>query len=96
MLTTRSVFDLNGLKKELVETESKLQSPEVWSNQNLANELGQKSREIKDTIEKFSRWECIIDDAQAAYEIGDEELISESENQLTVLEKELDSSNLSK
>ena len=90
MLKTRSVFDLNGLKKELVETESKLQSPEVWSNQNLANELGQKSREIKDTIEKFSRWECIIDDAQAAYEIGDEELISESENQLSVLEKELD------
>ena len=56
----------------------------------MANELGQKSREIKDALEQISRWESIIDDAKTAYEIGDEELISESENQLVILEKELD------
>jgi len=56
----------------------------------LANELGQKVRELKDTLEKLKRWETIIDDAVAANEIGDEELISESENQLAQLEKELD------
>ena len=67
-----------------------MQSPEVWSNQNLANELGQKSKEIKDTLEQLSRWETIIDDAQAAQEIGDAELITESETQLLALEKELD------
>ena len=71
--------------------ESKLQSPEVWSDQNLANELGQKSREIKDTLENFARWEGIIEDAQTAYEIGDAELIAESESKLFSLEKELDS-----
>ena len=53
--------------------ETKLQSPEVWSNQNLANELGQKSRELKDTLEQFARWESVVDDAKTAYEIGDEE-----------------------
>ena len=70
--------------------ESKLQTPEVWSNQNLASELGQKSREIKDTLEMFERWQSIIDDARTAQEIGDEELIKESEAQLDQLKKELD------
>lgn len=56
----------------------------------MANELGQKVRELKDTLEKLKRWETIIDDAVAANEIGDEELIAESENQLAQLEKELD------
>ncbi len=73
-----------------------MQSPEVWSNQNLANELGQKSREIKEVLEKFSRWESIIEDALTANEIGDEELIAESENQLVQLEKELDKYDIQK
>ena len=82
--------DFEGLKKELAELESKLQSPEVWSNQNLASELGQKSREIKETLEMFSRWDLILEDARTAQEIGDEELIRESDIQLEQLKKELD------
>ena len=62
----------------------------------MANELGQKVREIKDNIEKFTRWESIIDDALAANEIGDEELIAESEKQLVLLEKELDKYDIQK
>ena len=81
-------FDI--LNKELSKLEAKLQTPEVWSNQNLASELGQKSREIKDTLEMFEHWDNLIDDAKAAYEIGDNELIQESENELAKLEKELD------
>ena len=67
-----------------------LQSPEVWSDQRLASELGQRTREIKENIEKISRWEDIISDAQTAYELQDEELISEAEQYLSSLEKELD------
>lgn len=85
----RQNIDFDSLKAELSEVEAKLQSPEVWSNQNLVSELGQKSREIKETLEKFSRWQSIIDDAKTAYEIADEELIKESENALVELEKEL-------
>ena len=62
----------------------------------MANELGQKVREIKDNIEKFSRWENIIEDVKTAYEIGDEELISEGEQQLSQLEKELDKYDIQK
>ena len=83
-------IDFDGLKKELSEIEDKLQSPEVWSNQNLATELGQKSREIKETLDMFSRWDSILEDAKTAQEIGDEELIKESEIGLEQLKKELD------
>lgn len=82
--------DFDALKNELKGLEAKLQSPEVWSNQNLASELGQKTREIKDTLEMFSRWSTVIEDAKIAQEIGDNELIQESEIELKKLEKELD------
>lgn len=88
--TNKQNIDFDALKSELSKLEAKLQTPEVWSNQNLASELGQKSREIKDTLEMFSRWQSIIDDARTAQEIGDEELIKESEAQLDQLKKELD------
>lgn len=88
--TNKQNIDFDALKSELSKLEAKLQTPEVWSNQNLASELGQKSREIKETLEMFERWQSIIDDARTAQEIGDEELIKESEAQLDQLKKELD------
>ena len=88
--TNKKHVDFNSLEAELKELEAKLQSPEVWSNQNLASELGQKSREIKDTFDMFTRWDGVIEDAKAAQEIGDADLIQESENELAKLEKELD------
>ncbi len=90
------IKDFTELFDKQKELEEKLQSPDVWADQKLANELGQKVREIKDTIEQFTRWESIIEDAKTAYEIGDEELVSESENQLTQLEKELDKYDIQK
>lgn len=90
VVNNKKNIDFVALNKELAELEAKLQSPDVWSNQNLASELGQKSREIKETLEMFEHWDNLIDDAKAAYEIGDSELIQESENELVKLEKELD------
>ncbi len=76
--------------------ESKLQSPEVWADQRLASELGQKSREIKNTLEQIKKWDSIVEDAETAYEIGDEELIKEIEPSLLELEKELDKYDIQK
>ena len=94
--TNKKHVDFNSLETELKELEAKLQSPEVWSNQNLASELGQKSREIKDTFDMFARWDGVIEDAKAAQEIGDADLIQESENELAKLEKELDKYDIQK
>lgn len=78
------------VKTQLDEIELKLQSPEVWSNQKLASELAQKSRELKDIIEKVSEWDVLIEDAETAAELGDEELISDAQAGLEKLEKSLD------
>ena len=72
------------------ETENKLQTPEVWSNQNLANELGQRIKEINSYISEVNDWELIISDAEIAYEIGDSDLIAEADVSLSELEKALD------
>ncbi len=76
---------------KLSELEEKMQSPEVWSDKNLASKLGAEIREIKDNLEMLKNWESALDDAGAALEIQDAELISESENALAKTEKELDS-----
>ena len=83
-------------KEDLKPLEEKLQSHEVWADQKLASELGQKVREIKETIALFEGWDSILDDAKTAYEIGDEELIAESEKSLAELEKQLDKYDIQK
>lgn len=70
--------------------EIKLQSPEVWANQKLASELGQRTREIKEYIKQFDEWERIISDAKISYEMKDADLIQEAEINLSNLEQSLD------
>ena len=74
----------------MAEIETKLQSPEVWTDQKLASELGQESKEIKQTLDMVSMWDSTIEDAETAYELGDDELISEIDSSLFDLEKSLD------
>ena len=74
----------------MAEIETKLQSPEVWTDQKLASELGQESKEIKQTLDMVSMWDTTIEDAETAYELGDEGLISEIDSSLLDLEKSLD------
>ena len=62
----------------------------MWADQKLASELGQESKEIKQTLDMVSEWDTIIDDAKTAFEIGDEELISETNYALERLEQSLD------
>lgn len=78
------------------ELEDKLQSPEIWSNQKLASEIGQQVREIKENLSMISYWESVIEDDAAAREIGDEDLINESETALIELEKQLDKFDIQK
>ena len=94
--TNQKLVDTESLNEELKELEQKLQSPDVWSNQNLANEIGQRTKEIKDLLKKFSDWNSILDDAITAEEIGDSELIQESQNALIQLEKDLDKFDIQK
>ena len=96
MIKTRSVFDLKGLEIKLAQLEQKMQTPEVWSNQNLATEIGQEIKDIKETLEKFTNWDSVIQDALNAEEIDDEELLKESELALQELAVQLDKYDIQK
>lgn len=74
----------------MAEIENKLQTPKVWADQKLASELGQESKDLKQTLDMVSKWDTIIEDAETAYELGDEELIRETNTSLEDLKKSLD------
>ncbi len=67
-----------------------MQSPDIWSDKAKVSKLGGEIKEIKENLDMLSRWESIVQDAQVAVEIADDELLKESESALLALEKELD------
>lgn len=67
-----------------------MQSPEIWSNQKKASELGTQIRDIKDNLAFLDTWQSVIDDIETAFEIGDEDLINETASQLSEMEREID------
>lgn len=86
----KSVFDPKKLAVEVKEIEKKLQTPDVWANQELASSLGQQSREIKDNLSLISNWNSVLDDIEISIELGDEELLAETKINLEKLEQALD------
>lgn len=86
----RRVFDPEKLEKDLAELEQKLQSPDVWSDQNLASSLGAQAREIRDNLALIDSWKATLDDVEVAFELGDEDLMVEVQDNLNKLESELD------
>lgn len=91
-----NAFDPRKLKIELEEVEKRLQSPDVWSNQELASSLGAQAREIKDNFALLDSWAKVLDDVEIALELGDEELVSEVGANLDKLEHELDKFDIQK
>lgn len=67
-----------------------MQSPQIWSNQKLASELGSKIKEIKDIFEQILYWETSIEEIEIALETKDEELIKEAQATYSKLEGSLD------
>ena len=63
-----------------------MQSPEIWSNQKKASELGTQIRDIKDNLAFLDTWQSVIDDIETAFEIGDADLINETASQLSEME----------
>jgi peptide chain release factor 2 len=67
-----------------------MQNPDVWSDSDKSSKLGQQIKDRKDILEKFDNWERIIEDCNAALEISDKELVADSLEQLSRVDKELE------
>ena len=67
-----------------------MQSPDIWSDKDKVSKLGAEIKEIKENISLLERWQSALDDAAVAIEISDPDLINESYENLSAIEKELD------
>lgn len=68
-----------------------MQAPDIWSDKSKVSSLGAEIKEVKENIALCTIWQSILDDAEIAIEIHDEELISESYDRCKHMVKELDS-----
>lgn len=68
-----------------------MQAPDIWANKAKVSGLGAEIKEVKENIALCTIWQSILDDAEVAIEIHDEELISESYDRCKHMVKELDS-----
>ena len=88
--TKAVTFDTKELNKQLENLENQMQSPQIWADQKKASELGSQIRDIKDNLEFVNKWQSVLDDCEIALDIEDEDLISESAQNLQDMEKALD------
>lgn len=68
-----------------------MQAPDIWADKAKVSSLGAEIKEVKENIALCTIWQSILDDAEIAIEIHDEELISESYDRCKHMVKELDS-----
>lgn len=67
-----------------------MQAPDVWSDKNKVSKLGADIKEIKENITFIEGWQSVLEDADVALEIQDEDLIAESFEKAKETSKELD------
>lgn len=70
--------------------EGEMQSPDVWTDKDKSSKIGQEIKDIKETLQRQNNWQSVLEDAQVAVEIDDEDLINEAVRRLDTMEKELD------
>lgn len=67
-----------------------MQEPDIWSDKTRVSKIGSQIKEIKENLEFITKWQNVLDDAQVALDIQDEDLISESDELLNEMERALD------
>lgn len=67
-----------------------MQNPEIWSDTSKVSKIGQEIKDKKEILSKLSKWTTIIEDSKIALELSDKDLISDSMNQVKILNNELE------
>lgn len=67
-----------------------MQNPKVWSDKNKVSKIGAEIKEIKEKLDNLNRWTTFVEDAQAALELADNDILAEALDNLKKTEKELD------
>lgn len=67
-----------------------MQDPNIWTDNNRVSKIGQEIKDKKETLEKLTRWEQIVEDSETSIELSDKELIEASLSEIKEIEKEIE------
>ena len=84
-----SVLDVDGMRRRVAELEEQAADPDLWSDQTRAQALTSKLSYLKGDLAKVEALRARVDDAQAAFDLGDEDLIGEAVTELPGLRQEI-------
>ncbi len=73
MPTLGGLFDVAGKEAVAAELEKKMSAPDFWNDMAAAQKMAQKLAPLKKTLESMNSLEALWQDAQAAYELSEEE-----------------------
>ncbi|NMA95823.1 MAG: peptide chain release factor 2 [Clostridiales bacterium] len=89
-----SLFDLSETKERIQEIEDEMSQSNFWDDPERAQKLGQELKQHQDKIENFKRLTSEIEDVEVLIEIsqeeGDASIISEIEESVSSLAKEME------
>ncbi|OUC16023.1 MAG: peptide chain release factor 2 [Alkalinema sp. CACIAM 70d] len=90
----RTIFDVPALNAKIHDLEQLASQPDFWDDQAKAQATLQELNEYKSHLESFDRWKSSLSDAQTVLELleleSDESLLTEAQDQLSFLQRELD------
>ena len=67
-----------------------MQNPDIWTDSEKVSKTGQEIKDKKEILSKFEVWEGIVEDAAAALELSDEDLIQDSLEQIKTVSKNIE------
>ena len=85
-----STLDLARHRASVSDLEAQSGEPNFWDDASVAEEKLRRLAEHKSVLEQAARWETSLEDADAAVELGDAEMISEAREALAAVSGELD------
>jgi peptide chain release factor 2 len=85
------VLDVEGLRAELAALEEQASDPDLWSDQERAQKVTSHLSRVRSDLTRIEGLRSRLDDAMAAVELDDPDLMTEAEASLPALSKEVES-----
>jgi peptide chain release factor 2 len=85
------VLDVEGLRAQLAGLEEQASDPELWSDQTRAQKVTGALSRVRSDLTRIEGLRSRLDDAMAAVELDDPDLMAEAETSLPALKKEVES-----
>jgi peptide chain release factor 2 len=84
-----SVLDVDGMRRELADLERQAADPELWSDQQRAQQLTSRLSYLRSDLTRLTDLRRRVDDLRTAYELDDPELVRELTADLPALSTDI-------